>query len=64
MQLHYILMHGSFLLNQILLSFNLLMFVVCYFKESMCVLVVSIVLRSLYDFIPTVIIMILRFSIA
>jgi len=40
----YILMHESLLLNQILVSFNLLMFVVYGFRESMCVLVVSIVL--------------------
>jgi len=33
-------MHESFLLNQILVSFNFLMFVVCGFRESMYVLVV------------------------
>ena len=52
-------MHDSLLLNQILLSFNLLMFVVCGFRESMCVLVVFVVLSSLCDSITTVIIMIL-----
>jgi len=40
MQLHYILMHESFHLNQILVSFNFLMFVVCGFRESMSVVMV------------------------
>jgi len=31
----YILMHESLFLNQILVSFNFLMFVVCDFRESM-----------------------------
>jgi len=53
-------MHEN-LLNQILLSFNLLMFVVCDFRESMCMLVVSIVLSTLYDSITIMIIMVLVF---
>jgi len=36
-------MHESLLLNQIILSFNHVIFVVCDFRESMCVLVVSVV---------------------
>jgi len=63
MQLRYILMHESFLLNQILVSFNFLMFVVCRFRESMCVLVVSVVLSSLCDPINAMIIMIFLFGI-
>jgi len=62
MQLRYILMHESFLLNQILVSFNFLMFVVCGFRESMCVLVVSVVLNSLCDSIISMTIMILFFG--
>jgi len=54
-------MHESLLMNQILLSFNLLMFVVCGFRENIYVLVVSVVLSSLYDSITTVIIMIIIF---
>ena len=61
MQLHYILMHESILLNQIILSFNLLMFVVCDFRESMCMLVVSVVLSTLCDSIITMIRLILLF---
>ena len=56
-------MHESFLLNQILVSFNLLMFVVCGFRESMCVLVVSVVLSSLCDPIIVRIIIILLFGL-
>ena len=59
----YILMHESLLLNQILVSFNFLIFVVC-FKESMRVLVVSIVLSYLCELITTMIIMILLFVLA
>ena len=55
-------MHESFLLNQILASFNFLIFVVCGFRESMCVLVVSIVLSSLCDLNIAMIIMILLFG--
>jgi len=55
-------MHESFLLNQILVSFNFLMFVVCGFKESMCVFVGSVVLSSLCDQIIVMIIMILLFG--
>ena len=55
-------MHESFLLNQILVSFNFLMFVVCGFRESMCVLVVSVVLNSLCDSIISMTIMILFFG--
>jgi len=62
MQLCYILMHESFLLNQILVSFNFLMFVVCGFRESMCVFVVFVVLSSLRDPIIVMIIMILLFG--
>jgi len=53
-------MHESFLPNQILVSFNFLIFVVCGFRESMCVLVVFVVLSSLCD--PTMIIIILLFG--
>jgi len=63
MQLRYIFMHESLLLNQIFLSFNLLMFVICGFRENMCVLVVSIVLNSLCDSIIAMIIMILLFGL-
>ena len=59
MQLRYILMHESPLLNQILVSFNFLMFVVCGFRESICVLVVFIVLSCLCELITAMIIMIL-----
>jgi len=55
-------MHESLLRNQILLSFNLMMFVVCDFRQSMRVLVVSVILSSLCDSITTVIIMILLFG--
>jgi len=63
MQLCYILVHEILLLNQILLSFNLLMFVVCGFRESMCALVVFVVLSSLCDPITTMIITILLFGL-
>jgi len=63
MQLRYILMHESFLLNQIIVSFNFLMFVVCGFRESICVLVVSVILRSLCDLIIAMNYMILLFSL-
>jgi len=63
MQLCYILMHESFLLNKILVSFNFLMLVVCGFRESMCVLVVSVVLSSLCDPMIAMIIMILLFGL-
>ena len=56
-------MHESIFLNQILLSFNLLMFVVCDFRESMRVLMVFVVLSSLCDLITTIIIMILPFGL-
>jgi len=62
MLLCYILMHESFLLNQILVSFNFLMFVVCGFRESMCVFVVSVVSSSPCDPIIIMIIMILLFD--
>ena len=55
-------MHENLLLNQILLSFNLLIFVVCGFRESMCVLVVSVVLSSFYDSITAMIIMVILFD--
>ena len=64
MQLRYILMHESPLLNQILVSFNFLMFVVCGFRENMCVLVVSIVLGCLCEFITIMIIIILLSAFA
>ena len=50
MQLCYILRHEGFLLNQILVSFNFLMFVICGFRESMCVFAVSVVLSHYYDY--------------
>ena len=56
-------MHESLLLNQILVSFNFLMLVVCGFRESMCVLVVSVVLSSLCDPMIAMIIMILLFGL-
>jgi len=56
-------MHESFLLNKILVSFNFLMLVVCGFRESMCVLVVSVVLSSLCDPMIAMIIMILLFGL-
>ena len=56
-------MHESLLLNQILVSFNFLMFVVCDFRESMRVLVVSIVLSCLCEPITAMIIMILLFDL-
>ena len=55
-------MHESFILNQILISFNFLMFGVCGFRESICVFVVSVVLSSLCDLIIAMIIMILLFD--
>jgi len=63
MQLRYILMQESFLMNQIPVSFKFLMFVVYGFRESMYVLVISIVLSSLYDPITAMIIMILLFGL-
>ena len=63
MQLRYILMYESLLLNQIILLFNLVMFIVYDFRESMCMFVVSIVLSSLCDLITTMIIMILFFRL-
>jgi len=62
MQLCYILMYENFLLNQILVSFNFLIFVVCGFRESMHVFVVSVILSSLCDPIIAMIIMILLFG--
>jgi len=55
----YILMHENLLLNQILVSFNFLVFVVCGFRESMRVFVVSIILSCLCELIIAMIIMIL-----
>ena len=55
-------MHETFLLNQILVSFNFFMFVVYGFRESMCVFVVFVVLSSLCDPIIAMIIMILLFE--
>jgi len=52
-------MHETFLLNQILVSFNFFMFVVYGFRESMCVFVVFVVLSSLCDPIIAMIIMII-----
>jgi len=56
-------MYESLLLNQIILLFNLVMFIVYDFRESMCMFVVSIVLSSLCDLITTMIIMILFFRL-
>jgi len=55
-------MHESFLLNQILVSFHFLMFVVCGFRESICMLVLSVVLSYLCDPIIVMTIMILLFA--
>jgi len=60
----YILMHESLSQNQILVSFNFLMFVVYGFRESIHVLVVSIVLSCLSELITSMIIMILLFALA
>ena len=60
----YILMHESLFLNQILVSFNFLMFIVCGFRESMHVLGVYIVLSCLCELITAMINMILLSTLA